>query len=125
VSEPSPARAAQAKEAGALHVLNPIHENVPDFCRKLGDGRGVHAVFDCAGVQAAFDAALPSVRGKGIIVNVANFEKPLVINTPNLITRRQINIVGSNIYTGGEFQDVIDAIALGKVHPLQSDDNDH
>lgn len=118
VSEPSEARAAQATEAGAHHVLNPITEDVPAFCRTLGDGRGVHVVFDCAGVQQAFDVGLACVRGKGQILQVAHYEGPLTIKTPNIITRRQIGLVGSNIYTREEFQEVIDAIASGKFHDL-------
>lgn len=116
VSEPSEARAAQATEAGAHNVLNPIKDDVPAFCRSLGDGRGVHAVFDCAGIQQAFDVGLVCVRGKGQILQVANYEGSLTIKTPNIITRRQICLVGSNIYTRGEFQEVIDAIASGKFH---------
>ncbi|KAH0837715.1 chlorophyll synthesis pathway protein BchC [Fonsecaea pedrosoi CBS 271.37] len=115
VSEPSPARAAQAAEAGAQHVLNPIKEDVPAFCQTLGDKRGVHAVFDCAGLQQAFDVGLASARGKGQILQVAIYEGPLTIKTPNVITRKQINLVGSNIYTREEFQEVIDAIASGQL----------
>lgn len=113
VSEPSELRAAHAKTAGATHALNPIKEDVVEFSKKIGDGRGFHAVFDCAGVQVAFDSALACVRGRGKIVNVAVFESPLVIKTPNIINRRSITYVGSNTYTRGEFQEVIDAIASG------------
>lgn len=114
VSEPSPARGAHAKVAGAAHVINPMTEDVLEMSRSIGDGRGFHAVVDCAGVQAAFDSALDCVRGRGKIVNVALFETPLVIKTPNLINRRSITYVGSNIYTRDDFQAVIDAIAGGK-----------
>jgi threonine dehydrogenase-like Zn-dependent dehydrogenase len=95
-------------------VLDPTKEDVPAFCKKIADGYGVHAVFDCAGIQAAFDVALASVRGKGAIINIGIFETPLVIQTPNLINRRSISYIGSNIYTRGEFQEVIDAIASGR-----------
>lgn len=113
VSEPSTARAQHAKEAGATHVLDPSKVDVAAFCSGLGDGDGVHCVFECAGVQAGFDVSLASVRGKGKIVNVSVYETPLVIQTPNILNRRSITYVGSNIYTRGEFQDVINAIASG------------
>lgn len=90
-------------------------QDLVEFSKSVGDGRGYHAVFDCAGVQVAFDSALACVRGRGKIVNVAIFESPLVIKTPNIINRRQITYVGSNTYTRGEFQEVIDAIASGKI----------
>ncbi|EXJ90180.1 hypothetical protein A1O3_03249 [Capronia epimyces CBS 606.96] len=115
VSEPSPARMQHAKDAGASYVLDATKEDVPAFCKKIADGYGVHAAFECAGIQAAFDVALASVRGKGAIINISIFENPLVIKTPNLINRRSISYIGSNIYTRVEFQEVIDAIASGRI----------
>ena len=89
VSEPSPARASQARAAGATHVFNPIKENIPEKCYELCEGKGVHAVF----------------------------EKPVTINA-NVVNRKSLTYIGSNIYTRGEFQEVIDAIASGKIeHP--------
>lgn len=113
VSEPSPARRAHAKVAGATTVVNPIKEDVAASCRSLGDGYGAHAVFECAGVQAGFDVAVASVRGQGKIVNISVYETPLLVQTPNVLNRRSISYIGSNIYTTGEFQEVIDAIAGG------------
>ena len=56
-----------------------------------------------------------SVRGRGIIVNVAIFPTTeLVWKNPNAMNRHQLTITGSNIYTRGEFQEVIDAIASGE-----------
>lgn len=113
------ARRQQAKEAGATYVLDPTKTDVPAFCREHTEGRGVHATFECAGTQAAFDTALASLRGKGAIINISRFEKPLTIGTANLnsINRRSISYLGSNIYTRGEFQEVIDAIAEGRPDP--------
>jgi (R,R)-butanediol dehydrogenase / meso-butanediol dehydrogenase / diacetyl reductase len=115
VSEPSKLRGEHAKSAGAQQVVDPTMVDLLEFSKEVGDGRGFQAVFDCAGVQAAFDSALQCVRGKGKIINVAVFETQLVIKTPNLINRRQISYIGSNTYTRGEFQEVIEAIASGEV----------
>ena len=60
------------------------------------------------------DVALPAVRGKGTIVNVGIFEGDIKIN-PNIINRRSLRYLGSNIYTREEFQEVIDAIADGRL----------
>lgn len=113
VSEPSPARAAQAKDAGASHVFDPMKDDVVAKCRGLGDGRGAHCVFECAGVQASMDAAVMAARGKGTIVNIALFETSVTVMA-NIVNRKQLSYVGSNIYTRGEFQEVIDAIAEGE-----------
>ena len=115
VSEPSAVRAAQAKASGATHVIDPKEKDVPSFCREVMDGYGAHAVFECAGLQATFDTAIASVRGRGTLVNVAIYETTeLVWKNPNLLNRYQLTIVGSNIYTRLEFQEVIDAIASGE-----------
>ncbi len=113
VSEPSPARAAQARDAGASDVLDPTKVDVVKKCYELCDGFGAHAVFECAGVQPALDTAIGAVRGKGIIVSIAIFEQDMKIQ-PNMINRKSATFVGSNIYTRWEFQEVIDAIASGK-----------
>jgi hypothetical protein len=111
-------RRFHAHEAGAASVLDPTNDDIASFCHTLGDGYGAHAVFDCAGVQAAFDVAIASVRGKGSIINIALYETPLVIQTPNVLNKRSISYIGSNIYTRGEFQEVIDAVASGEYFML-------
>lgn len=115
VSEPSPSRRESAVAAGAHHAFDPIREDVAAQVREISDGLGAHVVFECAGIQPAFDVALDSVRGKGIIVNIAVYEKPLTIKTPNKINRWSLTYIGSNTYTRQEFQDVIDAIASGEL----------
>lgn len=114
VSEPSAIRLSQAQAAGATHVVNPIQESVSDFCRSI-TGSGVHAVFECAGLQQTFDAALESVRGSGIIVTVAIYETGLQLPNANAIGRYQLTITGSNTYTRGEFDEVIEAIGSGRI----------
>ena len=114
ISELSPLRSEQAKGAGAKYVFNPKNEDVVKRSHEVSpDGWGPQVVFECAGVQASMDVAMPAARGKGTIVNVGIFEKDITIN-PNLLNRRSLRYVGSNIYTREEFQEVIDAIADGE-----------
>lgn len=117
VSEPSPLRASQARQAGATHVISPKDADVAAFVKEHSpNGTGAHSVYECAGISAAFHIALQCVRGRGIVVNVAIYEVvPLEIPNPNDINRRQITIVGSNTYTRVEFQEVVDAIADGRI----------
>lgn len=84
-------------------------------CKELTEGRGVHAVFECAGIQATFEAAFEAVRGQGKVINIAIFEKEVTFD-PNILNRKNLTYMGSNIYTRGEFQEVIDAIAQGAPH---------
>jgi threonine dehydrogenase-like Zn-dependent dehydrogenase len=82
VSEPTALRAKQNKEM-ADEVFDPTKENVGDRARELTGGEGVHAVFDCAGIQRAMDAGMDALRYKGTYMNVAGWETP-VSSTRNL-----------------------------------------
>lgn len=115
VSEPSPLRLSQAKAAGATHLINPLEDDVAKTCRSMTNEYGAHAVFECAGLQQTFDAALGSARGSGVIVNVAIYETGLQLSNANNIGRYQLTITGSNTYTRAEFDEVIDAIATGRI----------
>lgn len=125
VSEPSSLRAEQARAAAAgvsgirIIVANPNEVEIPEFVKQnVEGGFGAHFVFECAGFPQTFATGLNSLRGLGMMVNVAIYEAP-EINMPNalinLVNRRQLRIVGSNIYTRKEFQEVIDAIADGRI----------
>jgi len=117
VSEPSDLRASQAREAGATRVVSPKVVDIASFLRENSpQAAGAHSVYECAGTPAAFHTALAAVRGRGTIVNVAIYETAsLEIPNPNFLNRHQITIVGSNTYTRVEFQEVIDAIANGRI----------
>lgn len=114
VSELSPLRRQHADDAGADHVLDPSQIDVVTKSRELANGWGPHIVFECAGVQASMDSAIHAVRGKGTIVNIAIFEKEVTFPV-NQLNRKSVTYIGSNIYTRGEFQQVIDAIADGRL----------
>lgn len=113
VSEISELRSEHARNNGVRHVFNPQKDDIRQRTLDISpDGCGVAVVYECTGVQAAMEAAIQSVRGGGTIVNIGIFEKPLTLDW-NLLNRKSLNYLGSNIYTKGEFQEVIDAIADG------------
>lgn len=127
VSEPSGLRAKQARAAAAgkegtetrVLVANPAELDIQEFVRQHSEsGLGAHFVFECAGLPQTFATGLHCLRGLGMMVNVAIYEAPEIV-VPNalinLVNRRQLRIVGSNIYTRKEFQEVIDAIADGRI----------
>ena len=110
VSEVSRKRQEYARAFGAHHILDPTQEDVVERCRELCDGQGVHLVFDCAGVQAALDAAVEATRARGTIVNVAIWEKPCTI-TPNAFTFRERKYMGVATFQVGDFQEVIVSVS--------------
>ena len=114
VAEVSPLRSEQAKNAGARHVFNPVEDDIVERSKEASeDGYGANVIYECAGVQASMEAAINSVRGGGTIMNIGVFEKELTLNW-NLLNRRSLKYIGSNIYTKEDFREVIDAIGDGE-----------
>ncbi|OMP85507.1 (R,R)-butanediol dehydrogenase [Diplodia seriata] len=123
VSEVSPRRKEFARRFGAHHVLDPSSAgddgDVPARCRALSpDGGGVHVVYDCAGAQAGLDVAVQAVRARGTVVNIAIWERRCTI-FPNDFCFRERSYMGVATYQAGDFQDVLDAIADGRLAPAE------
>lgn len=114
VSEVSSMRKEYALDFGAHHVLDPTKDDIVARCRELCDGQGVHVVFDAAGVPAALHQAIHAVRARGAIVNIAIWEKPVSIH-PNDLVFKERKWLFVATYVKGDFQEVIDAIASGKM----------
>jgi threonine dehydrogenase-like Zn-dependent dehydrogenase len=115
VSDPSEGRLELAGQLGAHHVFDPRKDDVDSSSKDLCDGRGPHFVFECAGVQASLSTALGAVRNRGTVLGLALWETKAVID-PNEIVRKQINYVGILPYVPGDFQEVINAVADGRIH---------
>ena len=58
-------KAELARAAGAEEVVVG-YDGFPDAARRVGDGRGVHAVYDGVG-RATFDGSLASLRPRGML----------------------------------------------------------
>ncbi|KEF51440.1 uncharacterized protein A1O9_12589 [Exophiala aquamarina CBS 119918] len=120
VSEVSQGRSRHALKAGAHQVISQPDQDVVALSRQnSSDGRGPHVVFDAAGVQASINVAFASVRGRGTIVNLALFDKPVVLDISSF-NRKSIQYLTSSLYTRAEFQEVIDAIASGRIERPES-----
>ena len=116
VSEPAARRREFAKQFGADHVLNPTAEDIVTKVREICDGRGANIVFDAAGVQVGVDSAILALRARGTFVNIAVWEKTVSLK-PNDLTFRERSYLGTATYVQGDFDDVINAIASGKLSP--------
>jgi threonine dehydrogenase-like Zn-dependent dehydrogenase len=116
VSEVSRKRREYALKFGADYVIDPTKEDVVKRCRELCDGAGVHIAYDCAGVQAALDQAVHSTRARGMIVNIAIWEKSCTL-VPNDLTFKERRYQGVATYSIGDFEEVINAISSGSMKP--------
>lgn len=113
VSEVAEKRKQFAHDFGAHHVLDPSQEDIVMRCRELCDGQGVHFVFDAAGVQAAVTTGVNALRARGTMVNIAIWENTLTL-VPNDWIFKERKWITSATYEGGDFEEVIDAIAAGE-----------
>ncbi|KAL9038466.1 MAG: hypothetical protein Q9214_005269 [Letrouitia sp. 1 TL-2023] len=116
VSEVSPRRKEFAKQFGASYVLDPTKDDIVARVREICGGSGANVAFDAAGVQAGLDQAILAIRARGTLVNIAVWEKAATLH-PNSLVFRERKYMGVATYVEGDFQDVLDAIATGKLKP--------
>ena len=114
VSDPSEGRLELARKLGAHRVFDPRKDDVEGESRAICDGRGPHVVIECAGVQTSLSTALASVRKGGTVLGLALWETKATID-PNDIVIRQITYVGALPYVPGDFREVINAVADGRI----------
>jgi (R,R)-butanediol dehydrogenase/meso-butanediol dehydrogenase/diacetyl reductase len=122
ISEVTESRSRQAEKFGADLVVNPLAK-MPDGAGSrnsmvdaahniMGDGADI--VFDTTGIQSTLDTALLVVKPGGVVCNVAIHEKPLLIN-PNSFSFKEVKLIGGICYTNEDFEDVLEALATGKL----------
>lgn len=106
VREPAEARSRQAKALNATLVRD-----------GLDAGPTVDIAFDAAGVGvASFGPTLAAVRPGGSAIVVAHFHDDVAINLSHLMIS-EITVRGSIAYTRRDFEEVIAAIAAGRLDP--------
>lgn len=66
---------------------------------KATNGIGVDIAFDAAGSQVGLDSTLPSIRPRGMYLNIAVFDGSPQINM-NLIVMREITLADTAAYNG-------------------------
>ena len=115
VSEPSPHRRQLLARIGVEHVVDPISQDLVEYCRALTDGAGVAATVDCAGAPRAFAEGLSSLAFGGRMVIVAAYEEPVELPVTLLAGDRSIR--SSAVYTREDFAAVIAAMDRG-VHRM-------
>ena len=113
VSEISPRRKQYAREFGAHHVIDPNKDDVVKEVQRFTHGEGVDVAFDAAGVQVGVDAAMLAVKARGMVVNIAVWEKRATLNMNELVFRERA-YMGVACFALGDFEQVIDAISTGR-----------
>lgn len=108
VSEPSASRRATADALGA-RTVDPAAANLNTAVAELTDGVGVDVAFDAAGVGAAVNGAIWSLKPGGRLVIVALYEHGFDFNPMPLVMGEK-SVVGSLAYLPEDFDEVIAAM---------------
>ncbi|KAF2651078.1 GroES-like protein [Lophiostoma macrostomum CBS 122681] len=117
VSEPTSLRAEQNRQL-ADEVFNPLITNVAEKCRELTGGEGVDVVFDCAGIQKGMDAGMAALRYKGLYMNVAGWETPMVVPQYHLLLK-ELTLKASMAYDDKHFAETVNAFVAGKFEGVE------
>ncbi|KAG6810721.1 hypothetical protein H0H92_010603 [Tricholoma furcatifolium] len=117
MSEPTALRRQQALLHGATSSLDPLNVNIPETVMKMTGGVGVDVAFDAAGVQASMDAALLSVRPRGVVLDIAVWEKRPEVDI-NLVFFKEIILTGSHGYDRVH-SELLEAVGQGKIPHIE------
>lgn len=128
-------RREQTLEHGATHAFDPKQLDVPEAVLKATGGLGVDIAFDAAGVQASIDTALGSLRPRGVLMNIAIWDRNATVDM-NTIVMKEIIVTGEmplvpeyvKLLTEGlgpaaydrVHSELLEVIAAGKIPGLES-----
>lgn len=114
IADLSDKRLSFAKKIGATQLINPNKENIVQkiILKKLYEG--IDFVFECAGNENSMRDAIKIVRKGGKIIVIGVFEKEININMAE-IQDRELELIGSLMYTRRDITNAIDMIANGQL----------
>jgi len=105
ICEVSPYRRQLAGKIG-LDTVDPAPSRVAEMIREETAGEGAAVVFECAGHPSAGRLMTDSARGRGVIVNVGVFKKPVEIDL-QAVNFKELTVIGSRVYTREDFSHAI------------------
>jgi len=105
VFEPVEFKANLAKKLGADIVANPLLQDVKKILSDISI-KYVDASIDCAGAKSSLLNAIDIVKKDGRVIVTALFKEKVTID-PATIMLKEVNILGSNMYTSEEFKQAV------------------
>ena len=115
-------QAQVAQELGADHVIRIAKQNLREEVRQITNNLGADVVIETIASPENFDDALSIVRGKGRVVLVGGYHKPLEVNLGSIVGL-EATIIGSNCYGYSgirtDFEASTDLIASKKVPAMK------
>ena len=125
ITEVTEQRIAHAQKSGADVVINPLQPTSDEVGKgaetnsvlstiRESHPEGVDVAFDCTGLQTTLDTGIAAIKPGGTFFNVAIHEKPLLLNL-NDIACQEKKLLGGICYTKEDFEQVLGAMADGKI----------
>jgi (R,R)-butanediol dehydrogenase/meso-butanediol dehydrogenase/diacetyl reductase len=117
IAEPNPRRAAFAAGLDVGEVVSSVGDELADRIAALTDGAGVDVAIECAGKEAALNAAIDAVRPQGTVVQTGLHVRP-ASTYPERWASKDITIEGTWCYAVTDWPRVIRLIARGR-YPVE------
>lgn len=112
ISEINNFRKQQAEELG-FSVIDPQQEDIKNKIELVTNGFGVDVSFEVTGTNPGLNDTLLLTSTKGTVVIIGLPNKLFTIDTYTVIAK-ELNIVGSRVYTKGDFERAIHLIETGQ-----------
>lgn len=103
-----------ARKLGASHVINPARQRPAELVREMTGGLGVDRAFEAVGSKQTLADCMHVLRTGGTGVVVGLYEDENVGIPANLITTREISLIGSRGYCW-DFDEAIALLERGAV----------
>lgn len=117
IAEPNPRRAAFAEGLGVGEVLTSTGAELVEAVRDRTGGAGVDVAIECAGKEAALNAAVDAVRPQGTVVQTGLHVAP-ASTFPERWAAKDITIEGTWCYAVTDWPRVIRLISRGR-YPVE------
>jgi (R,R)-butanediol dehydrogenase / meso-butanediol dehydrogenase / diacetyl reductase len=105
VSDVLPSRLELARSLGLRAIA--AGDDLKALVMEISNENGADVLFECAGHPTSAREMTALVRSRGVIVNIGVFKKPAEVDM-QAINFKEIEMVGSRVYTHQDFQDAID-----------------
>ncbi len=111
ISDFTPSRLNLALDIGADRILNAT-DNIISIIKKEASFTGIDIVFECVGNSSALRTSMELIRKGGKVIVMGVYEDEVRIKAADL-QDREIQLIGTLMYTRQDFQDAIHLLLNG------------
>lgn len=115
ISDIITARNRIAAKCGFLSINPEKVESFEEELNKLLSGESISVIFECVGNEGAFNTCVRTVSRGGYVILIGVYEAA-ISSEMILVQDKELNLIGSLMYTWSDYLQAIDLIATGKVN---------